>query len=205
MSASTGSRPTSRALVLANEPIDLEVFDLFPFAPGREGPVLLWSPTTHSGLGTVYMTSSAKCCVATELLRPSQPGRGGGPPMLASWTPRLARLWIPNGPWPLSIEGWRGALAESCPSVGYQPTPSCTETDCPCCIRCGKVFSIAAEFSPWLVTKRLVIPSIQVSFSLRIGGSESGCFSKSICIFALVEGSPPPPEGPSVPLPLPSP
>jgi hypothetical protein len=48
-----------------------------------------------------------------------------------------------------------------------------------------------------------VRPSKQVSVSLRIGGSERGCFPKSIRIFVLEKGSPrgpPPPEGPGAPL-----
>jgi hypothetical protein len=32
-------RPASRTSTLATEPTDFEVFDLFPFAPRREGPV----------------------------------------------------------------------------------------------------------------------------------------------------------------------
>jgi hypothetical protein len=50
-----------------------------------------------------------------------------------------------------------------------------------------------------------VRPSKQVSISLRIGSSERGCFPKSIRIFILEEGSPPPPEGSGVPSPLPIP
>jgi hypothetical protein len=51
-----------------------------------------------------------------------------------------------------------------------------------------------------------VRPSKQVSVSLRIGGSERGCLPKSIYMFALEEGAPPPPEGPGAlpPLPIPS-
>ena len=47
--------------MLAEEPIDFEVFDLFPFALGRDGPLLLRQPALDSGLGKVYMIASIEC------------------------------------------------------------------------------------------------------------------------------------------------